>query len=201
MKRKENNLLRSILAVALLFGSSYALEAQAIASGSEAGGGDAALTYHYVHSNTQPGSCGCFGLTGAGLSGSYRVGSNYAAVVEGSGEFASNGPGTGNSLTLIAVFGGVRYYLPGQWYGNSSYFKPFGQVLVGMGHAGGGIAGAGDHTYALAGQAGAGADVPFGQSLALRVELAYYPTEFANASNNRQNNVLASAGFVYHWSR
>lgn len=201
MKRKEINLLRLILAVGLLFGSSFALQAQATASGSETGGGDAALTYHYVHSNTQPGGCGCFGLTGAGLSGTYRVGSNYAAVVQGSGEFASNGPGTGNSLTLIAVLGGVRYYLPGHWYGSPPYFKPFAQVLVGVGHAGGGIAGAGDHTYALAGQAGAGVDIPFGQALALRVELAYYPTEFANASNNRQNNVLAGAGVAYHWSR
>ena len=190
-----------LLIIGLLLGSGSAAWAQAVASGSE-GGGDAALVYHYVHTNTQPGSCGCFAATAAGLSGSVRVTPRWAGVVEASGEFASNGPGTGNSLTLITAMAGARYYLPETWYGSLPYLKPFAQVLVGVGHAGGGIAGAGDHTYALAGHLGVGVDIPFGSSFALRLpEIDYYPTLFDNASNNRQNNVLIGAGLVYRWSR
>jgi hypothetical protein len=32
--------------------------------------GDVALSYHWVHCNTQPADCGCFGLNGGGLSAS-----------------------------------------------------------------------------------------------------------------------------------
>jgi outer membrane immunogenic protein len=33
------------------------------------------------------------------------------------------------------------------------------------------------------------------------IQLDYYLTEFTNATNNRQNNVLVGAGIVFHWSR
>ena len=69
---------------------------------------DVAVTYQFMRSNTQPGQCGCFNLNGAGLSASWPIRPNLAAVVEGDGDFASNGPGTGNSITLVSGVAGAR---------------------------------------------------------------------------------------------
>jgi hypothetical protein len=33
------------------------------------------------------------------------------------------------------------------------------------------------------------------------VQIDYYLTTFANATNDHQNNFLVGAGIVYHWSR
>lgn len=169
--------------------------AQAVPTGSEGGGGDFAISYNWIHTNTQPGKCGCFAMTGATLSGSVHLTERWGAVLAAGTTFASNGPGTGNSITLGSVLGGARYYL------QSSYrFHPYAQVLVGVAHAGGGIAGAGDHSMALAGQLGGGIDVPFGSALGLRLlEVDYYPTEFANGTNNKQNNFLVGGGAIYRW--
>lgn len=181
----------------LLAGSTLA-QGQALPSGSE-GGGDAALVYNLVHTNTQPGKCGCFDATGASLSASLRLTSRIAGVANAGLLFAGNGPGTGNTLTLGSVVAGVRYYAP--MYSLGVRVQPFAELLVGAAHAGGGIAGAGDHSTALAGQLGGGADLPLSGRLGLRVQADYFPTSFANAANNRQNNVSVGAGVVWHWSR
>ena len=186
----------------LLLAGSTALRGQATAAGSEAGGGDIALTYQWVHSNTQPGRCGCFSLTGAGLSGSLRLSPDWAAVLEVNTGFASHEQTTGSSITLASGLAGVRYYPPESLYSSAHLLHPFGQALVGIARAGGGIAQAGDGTMALAGRFGGGLDLPVGQRLGLRlIEVEYYPTLFANGSNNRQNNFVAAAGVVFHWSR
>jgi len=74
--------MRSIaLAICLLFGMAGSAMGQAIANMSRTG--DLALTYHEVHSNAPPGGgCGCFYLSGGGLSGSYRMNSRLAIVAE-----------------------------------------------------------------------------------------------------------------------
>lgn len=176
---------------------STALLGQAIAAGGSRGG-DAALTYQYIHSNTQPGNCGCFGITGVDFSASRMVITNHtAAVLDISAATAKNGPGTGNSLTLVSYMLGGRYYLQ-----PFHHAEPFAQVMVGLAHAGGGIAGAGDNTYALAGRLGGGIDVPFSNRLTLRLlQVDYYLTEFPNASTGRQNNYLIGAGVVLRFPR
>ena len=74
--------------------------------------------------------------------------------------------------------------------------------MVGIAHAGGGIAGAGDNKYALAGRLGGGLDVPFSNRLSLRLlQAEYYLTEFPNASTGRQNNYLVAAGITLRFSR
>ncbi len=187
-------------AIGLLLSSNTAVMAQAIAGSSR--GGDAAVNYEWIHSNTQPGQCGCFGLTGAGFSFSRNITNRTAVVADLSASSAKNGPGTGNSLTLVSYMAGGRYYVSQPWFHGPHAVEPYGQVLVGVAHAGGGIAGAGDHTYALAGRAGAGFDIPFGNYLAVRVlQVDYFLTDFANASNGHQNNYLIGAGAVIRWNR
>ena len=191
---------RIALAIAFLLGSSTAGLTQAIAGSSR--GGDAALNYEWVHSNTQPGACGCFALTGGGFSFSRNFTDRVAGVADLSVSSAKNGPGTGNSLTLVSYMAGGRYYVSQPWFTGPHAVQPFGQVLVGIAHAGGGIAGAGDHTYALAARLGGGLDVPIRYGLDLRLlQVDYFLTDFANAGNQHQNNYLISAGAVIHWSR
>ncbi|MGB8521842.1 MAG: hypothetical protein WCD43_02655 [Candidatus Acidiferrales bacterium] len=44
--------------------------------------------------------------------------------------------------------------------------------------------------------------MPLSPRFAVRViQIDYYLTNFANATNDHQNNLLVGAGFVFHWSR
>ena len=185
------------LAAAWLLSCSTAILGQAIATGGMRGG-DAALTYQYIHSNTQPGQCGCFGITGVDFSVSRIILNDHTAgLLDINAASAKNGPGTGNSLTLVSYMLGGRYYLR-----SFHHTEPFAQAMVGIAHAGGGIAGAGDNTYALAGRLGGGIDVPFSGRMSLRlVQAEYYLTEFPNASTNRQNNYLIAAGISMRLAR
>lgn len=160
---------------------------------------DIALTYQFMRSNTQPGQCGCFNLNGAGVSASWAIRPGLAAVVEGDADFATNGPGTGDSMTLVSGVAGARYTLPLQPPGLRAP-RFFAEAMTGAGHAGGGIAGAGDGSFGLVGRAGGGFDEALTQRIALRFEADYAPTAFANGVNDHQNNLLIAVGFVVRWS-
>jgi len=194
--------MRSIfLATTLaLAGASTAL-AQDSASHS-AHAGDVAVTYDWVHTNAGPGECGCFGLNGGGLSGSWSFHTPWSVVVDVGAETASGAPTAGNSLTLSSYLAGVRYSLPHPWWSGKHKPEPFAQVLMGAAHAGGGAAGFGDGSYRFAARVGGGIDVPLSPRFALRaIQLDYYPTTFRNSVNDHQNNLLVGAGFVFRWSR
>jgi len=174
--------------------------AQALPS-TPAPSGDLALTYHWVRTNTQPGDCGCFDLNGGGLSGSWNLPHRWAAVAEISAEYAGNGPASGDTLTLLSYQAGARYRLPHPWLHGAHAPQPFAQALLGVGHAGGGLAGAGDGTHAFVTRVGGGIDLPLHSGIALRVIQAdYYLTNFANTANDHQNNLLLGGGFVFRWS-
>jgi outer membrane immunogenic protein len=182
----------------LFFATATAAVAQKPAT-SNAFQGDAALTYHWVRTNTQPGDCGCFYLNGGGISGSWNFRSQWSAVAELSAEHASDAPTTGASLTLTSYMGGARYQLPHP--GGSHTIEPFVQVLVGGANAGGGAAGAGDGTHVFTSRIGGAIDLPLSQRFAARLIQADYDlTTFANGTNDRQNNLLLAAGLVFHWS-
>jgi outer membrane immunogenic protein len=190
--------MRSILlAAALLLGGASVAVAQ------ESYSGDAAATYHWVHTNAGPGQCGCFGLNGAGLSGSWNVRGPWSVVVDAGSEFTNNASSTGNSLTLTSFLGGARFQLPEPWLRKIRRHKPqpFAQLLVGIAHAGGGEAGGGDGSNRFAARVGGGIDVPLSSRFAIRaIQIDYFPTTFANATNDHQNNLMVSLGIVFHWS-
>jgi hypothetical protein len=123
-------------------------------------------------------------------------------VSEISGEYAGNGPSTGNSLTLTEFLAGVRYKLPSLWRREEHSPQPFGQLLLGAAHASGGIAGAGNGTIAFATRVGGGIDLPVSPHFAVRIiQVDYDLTAFQNSSNNLQNNLLLGCGVVFRWSR
>ena len=194
--------MRSILLAAAVLLSGL-LGGASVTVAQESYNGDAAATYHWVHTNAGPGQCGCFGLNGASISGSWNVHGPWSAVVDVGSEFTSNASSTGNSLTLTSFLGGARFQLPEPWLRRIRRHKPqpFVQMLVGVAHAGGGEAGVGDASYGFAARVGGGVDVPLNSRFALRaIQIDYYPTTFANATNDHQNNLMVSAGIVFHWS-
>lgn len=194
--KKLNRLRMFVLVSSLAAASSVRALAQAPHTG------EAAVTYQWVRTNTQPGACGCFGLNGGGVAASWNLSPRFAAVIDVSGGYEGSGPSTGNSLTLVSYMAGARYYLRPHLLNGRRTPHPFVQVLAGAAHAGGGVAGAGDGTYAFAGRAGGGIDLPIGQVFSIRVlQIDYYSTSFANATNNHQNNLSLGAGIVVRWSR
>jgi hypothetical protein len=194
--------MRSILLIiTLLLAGASSAPAQA----QESYSGDAAATYHWVRANAGPGQCGCFGLNGAGISGSWNFLGSWSVVTEFSTEFTGSAPVTQNSLTLTSYLAGARYRVPQPWlpwlHGRHKP-QPFAQLLLGGAHAGGGEAGIGDASHAFATRLGGGIDVPVSSRFAVRViQIDYFLTHFANATNDHQNNLLIGAGIVFHWSK
>jgi outer membrane immunogenic protein len=189
--------MRFILLVALALGGATATLAQ-----DEMFRGDAAVTYHWVHTNAAPGDCGCFGINGAGISGSWDVHGPWSAVAEFSSEFRPSSPAGQNSLTLTSFVAGARYHLPQPFRLRHRHMPQyFAEALVGPAHAGGGEAGVADGTWAFALRVGGGIDVPLKSRFQLRaIQVDWYRTQFANTTNDRQNNLLIAAGIVYRWS-
>jgi outer membrane immunogenic protein len=184
-----------ISTVLLLAGASAALAQQDTYSG------DAAAAYHWMHANAGPGQCGCFGLNGGGLSGSWNFHSSWSAVVDISAENRGNTAPGNNSLTLVSYLAGARYKFTQPWLEGNHKPQPFAQIILGAAHAGGGEAGVGDASYKFATRIGGGVDVPLNAHFAVRIiQIDYYLTTFANATNDHQNNLLVGAGIVYHWS-
>jgi outer membrane immunogenic protein len=185
-----------ILAALLFAGASTAMAQEGIS-------GDAAVTYQWVHTNAGPGECGCFGVSGGGVSGSWNVRGPWAVVADFSSQTATGAPTVGSSLTLTSGLGGARFELPRlrrNWIHGAHRVQPFAQILVGVSHAGGGAAGLGDGTNRFAARAGGGLDVPVSRRFSVRGQIDYFATTFANATNDHQNNLLIGAGLVYHWS-
>jgi outer membrane immunogenic protein len=192
--------MRSIaLATILLLGAAGTAFGQAMANSSYSGG-DVALTYHWVRTNTL-GSCGCFSLNGGGVSASWRFMPLLSAVGEASVEHTAVGP-TGGSLTLTSYLAGLRRTFDLTSGERGPALRSFAQIEVGAGHAGGGVAGPGDASNAFIGRFGGGLDLPVSPRITLRLlQVDYDYTAFGNGVNNHQNNLLFGAGVAYMWTR
>ena len=192
---------RILIFAALLFACSLACASMALAQ--EGISGDAAATYQWVHTNAGPGQCGCFGLNGGGISGSWNAHGPWSVVADISSGVAKGAPTAGSSLTLTSFLAGARYELPRvrrTWIHGAHRVQPFAQILAGGAHAGGGAAGLGDGTNRFAVRVGGGLDVPVSRRFSVRGQVDYFATTFVNGTNDHQNNLLVGAGIVYHWS-
>ena len=190
--------MRSFLlsTILLLAGTSATMAQQSAYSG------DAAAAYHWVRTNAGPGQCGCFGMNGGGVSGSWNFRGPWSAVVDIGAENTSSAPPANNPLTLVSYLAGARYKIPQPWLQGNHKPQPFAQIILGAAHAGGGEAGIANGSYRFATRIGGGIDVPLNSHFAVRVvQIDYYLTTFVNATNDHQNNLLLGAGIVYRWSR
>jgi outer membrane immunogenic protein len=189
--------MRSVLFISILL---LAGASGAAAQGSYSG--DAAAVYQWVRANAGPGECGCFGMNGGGISGSWNFRGPWSAVLDVSSESAGSAPLVGESVTFTSFLAGARYRIPQPWLEGNHKPQPFAQILLGAAHAGGGAAGVADGSHEFATRMGGGIDVPVSSHFAVRIiQLDYYLTTFANSTNDHQNNLLVGAGIVYHWSR
>ncbi len=188
--------MRSFLLLAtLLLGSASLTMAQ-----EEAYTGDAGVSYHWMRTNAAPGDCGCFSLNGVGVSGSWNIHGAWSIATEFGAEFRAVASSQ-NSLTVTSFVAGPRYRIPQPWLKGAHRPQPFAQFLIGPAHASGGEAGVADGTYAFASRLGGGIDIPLKSRFEVRAfQVEWFRTQFANAKNDRQNNLLISAGLVYHWS-
>jgi outer membrane immunogenic protein len=189
--------MRFILFAALALGAASAAMAQ-----EEMYRGDAGVTYQWVHTNAGPGECGCFGLNGAEISGSWDVRGPWAIVTDFSSDFrGANFTASQSSLTVTSFLAGARYRLPQPWIKGAHRPLPFAQVLIGPAHAGGGEAGVGDGSYAFAARIGGGIDIPLKFHFEVRaVQADWFRSQFANAKNDHQNNLMISTGIIFRWS-
>ena len=184
-----------LLTVALVLSGAVTTMAQ-----EEAYHGDAGMTYQWMRTNAEPGNCGCFSLDGIGVTGSWEVRGPWALVTEFSADFRPNVASEG-SLTVISFLAGPRYRIPQPWIKGAHRPLPFAELLIGPAHANGSEAGVADLTSAFAARIGGGIDVPLKSHFMLRAfQVDWYRTQFANTVNDRQNNLLISAGIVYRWS-
>jgi outer membrane immunogenic protein len=195
--------MRMIAVVGILLLGSSLMNAQNVASSQQpAYRADVAATYQWIRTNTPNGSCDCFFLNGGDLSASLRLLPEMSAVADVNLGHASDVLGSGSSLTLSSYMAGPRFRLPQSWSHSPYAPEPFAQILLGAAHAGGGAAGAGDRTTVFAARVGGGMDVKLAGGLAVRLfQVDYYLTDFANSTNNHQNNLLLSTGLVYRWAR
>jgi outer membrane immunogenic protein len=145
------------------------------------------LTYSFVHSNAPPGGCGCIDLNGGAATFAWPV--RHFALVGDVDITHAGGINGSDSLTLSTFTAGVRYE-PAMHYKG---LRPFGQVLVGLGHSSGSLSSG----NAFAANVGGGINLGLTRHFGLRlIEADYLPTTFSNSSNNHQNNFRIHSGVV-----
>ena len=139
-----------LLAIAAVSQGPRVAGAQAAEASNEASRPELALGYSYVRSNAPPGGCTCFNQNGGSAAFAWPLKDGQFALVGDvtvttAGGIASGGYG----LTMSTYTAGMRY-LPRM---ERSALKPFGQVLVGVGHASGTLVNGPDTNVGNAGAA------------------------------------------------
>jgi outer membrane immunogenic protein len=219
-----------LLAIAAVSRGPKFARAQAATASNDAARPELALGYSYVRSNAPPGGCTCFNQNGGSAEFAWPLGSGQFAVVgdvtatyasgiagysvtetptttgiaNGAHNLTTRSYATTTSvatssygLTMSTYTGGIRYVPP-----IHSALKPFGQVLVGFGHASGTLVSGpgtnvGNAGAAFASILGGGVDWRLNGRWSIRLaEADYLLTMFDNGSNNHQNNLRISTGVV-----
>jgi peptidoglycan-associated lipoprotein len=186
------------LAAALPFAAALLFLAAWPAMAADAPSQEVSLSYSYVHTNAPPDHCDCFSMNGASIGYLFNFSDALGVAVDIGRENASNVRSTGLDLTLSSFLTGLRYtdrHLAGD------RLSVFGQVLLGVTHASGGLAdiatSAGRASNDFSALVGAGADINVTDRFAIRaLEVDYYLTTVPNGVNGYQNNVRASVGVV-----
>ena len=157
--------------------------------------------YSYVRANLIPDNGCCFAMNGG--SGSVALNANnwFGLVAEVGGYHSGNVQSTGLDLNVVTYLFGPRIS-----YRRSERITPFGQVLLGGGHASGSLytgtatsRGLGtQNNFAMA--AGGGLDIKVSSHFAIRIaQVDYLLTKFANGANDHENNLRVSAGVIFRF--
>ncbi|HWC18379.1 MAG TPA: outer membrane beta-barrel protein [Terriglobales bacterium] len=145
-------------------------------------------------------------LHGASFSGDFYV-NHWLGIVGDVGSYHAGNIANQFDLTLWSYQGGLRVRLR-----NDTHFTPYGQFLIGGGHAGGtlytsslgpGLAPIGTNNSFLY-TVGGGVDYRLSDKIGIRIlQAEYLRSEFLNGSivGHQQNNLRLSAGVVFNFGR
>jgi opacity protein-like surface antigen len=154
--------------------------------------------YSYLRAN--PGTSGVdgFNLHGGSASIAYNANRWLSGVADFGGYHSSDILGSGVDGTLATYLFGPRVS-----YRRHSEFTPFGQVLIGVAHIGGGNGlsfSNSNNSFAMA--LGGGVDAHVTRHFSLRpIEVDYLLTRFNESGNGaqNQNNLRVSTGVVFRF--
>ncbi len=162
--------------------------------------GDISLGYNYVGANSPPGGSYNFNLNGGYISGSYGLKPWLSVAGTFTGGQSTKISTLGQDLTLMTFMGGPRFLHP------MHRFTPFAEALFGGAHASNSYFPHGTSfsptatSWALA--AGGGLDIALTHRFSVRaINAEYLRTSFPNGVNDEQNQLMLSAGIVFHFGR
>ena len=166
----------------------------------------AGMQFDYGHANLVQG-CNCFNLYGGAAQVQFGLSRHVSLLGDVTVARQSGLTPDGYALTESTYMGGLRYFpLPAdRMAGERRRLLPFGDVLLGLAHAGGSLApsrtgyGA-SNIFGL--QLGGGVQLTLGKHVKLvPAQAEYLLTTFPNGGSNRQNQLRLSAGLLYRWRR
>ena len=182
-------LLVSLLAVLSFFG--------ATARAQDVPKVDIFAGYSYVRENPSTSGASGFSLNGGSASIAYNAKSWLSGVADFGAYHNGNILGTGTDGTLSTYLFGPRVS-----YHHSGRITPFGEVLLGVAHAGANIAGTSGSDNAFAMSLGGGVDYKLTDRFAIRpIKVDYLMTRFSETGtgNQTQNNLRVSTGIVFRF--
>jgi opacity protein-like surface antigen len=153
--------------------------------------------YSYVRANPSTVSKDNFSLNGGTASVAYNYNNWLSGVADFGGYHTSNAFASGLDGTLSTYLFGPRVS-----YRRLGRVTPFGEVLFGVAHAGGGVFTANSQN-AFAMTVGGGVDYRFSSRFSIRpLKVDYLLTrfnEFNNLNTQTQNNLRVSTGIVFRF--
>lgn len=159
---------------------------------------DVSVAYSYVRYNPSTLGIKDFSMNGGSASVAYNFNSWLSGVADFGGYSKHNIVGNGASGTLSTYLFGPRVSL--NRYGR---FTPFGQVLVGVAHAGNNFLTTGGSQTPFSAAIGGGLDWRWTNHVRVRVgEVDYFLTHFnevTSANTQVQNNLRVSSGLVFRF--
>jgi opacity protein-like surface antigen len=155
--------------------------------------------YSYIRENPSTAGVGSYSLNGGSASVTYHIKDWISGAADFGGYHNGNILGTKVDGTLSTYLFGPRIS-----YRSYKHFKPFGEALFGVAHAGASIAGGtlGSSQNAFAMAIGGGVDYRLTNRFSLRpLQVDYLLTRFKEGTpnNQSQNNLRASTGIVIHF--
>lgn len=180
----------SLVGLALLSGAAVqAQERQTV---------DVSVAYSYVRYNPATAGIKAFSMNGGNASVAYNFNNWLSGVADIGGYSKHNILGNGVNGTLSTYLFGPRVSL-----NRSGRFTPFGQVLVGVAHAGNNFLVTGGSQTPFSAAIGGGVDWRWTNHIRVRAgEVDYFLTHFNEVTPNNvqvQNNLRVSSGLVFRF--
>jgi outer membrane protein OmpA-like peptidoglycan-associated protein len=154
--------------------------------------------YNFIDANAPPGSCQCFTMNGAFVSGDFNLNQWLGVAGEITAGHATNISSLGQNLTLMTFLAGPRV----SW--RHGRFTPFAEFLLG------GVRGTGSYfptatsssssASGFSYSTGGGLDVRLTERFGIRAfDFQFLRTDLPNGKGDAENQLQVSTGVVFHF--